>query len=59
MRNFATGNLPPNLAIDYEIPLKTMKRGLNNSIEIQAKIRMGKTEELKTDFKWVFESLTA
>ena len=36
-----------------------MKRGLKNSTEIQAKIRMGKTEELKTDCNWVFESLTA
>ena len=36
-----------------------MKGGLNNSTKIQAKVRMGKTEELKTDCTWGFESLTA
>ena len=37
-----------------------MKGGLNtcNSTQKQAKVRMGKIEELKTDCKWVFESLT-
>ena len=45
--------------MNYEKPLKTIKEGLKNITEVQAKVRMGKTEELKTDCKWVFESLTA